>query len=268
VLQSEKFWGVKVEIIQNLVDLKLNQALEVLLQNLNDSDPRVKKAVIQALSSFKTKEVFDILLPIAKDFNQSYFVQNTALNVCGAIANSTLIQNIDKKELLSLYAQILKNGSTWGEVVRIGAISGLTHFDTQEALDLLVKYTHPNTTDSLRRAAVRSLGVISKNLTSAQQNQIIAVLDQVSKEENFYMEMAICQAAQSINNKLVIPILEHIKNHASDEHSTKLAEESIVKVIKNLGSDKSIVQINQELEKLKKTNQDLKSRLEFLEAKK
>jgi aminopeptidase N len=45
------------------------------------------------------------------------------------------------------------------------------------------------------------------------------------------------------------------------------AEEAVQKVQKNIGSDKALKQVRDELEKLKKQNQELKSRLENLEAK-
>ena len=45
------------------------------------------------------------------------------------------------------------------------------------------------------------------------------------------------------------------------------ADEAIERVQKNIGSDKAVKELRQEVDKLKKDNQDLKSRLESLEAK-
>jgi len=46
-----------------------------------------------------------------------------------------------------------------------------------------------------------------------------------------------------------------------------MTEEAIAKVRKNLGSDKAIQGLREELDQLKQENQDLKSRLTKLEAK-
>ena len=267
-LKTEKFWGVKVEIIGFLTEFKLDQTKEVLLENLNDPDPRVKKAVILALAEFKSKDVFDLIKPIASDYEQSYFVQSAALRVLGVIASSKLAQNIDQVDLINLYAKILGGKSGWRELVRSGAILGLAALHTKESLDLLVKYTTPNTPEALRIVAVRSLGAISKYQEKAQINQIVQLLDQIGREDNFYMEMAVCTAAASLETSAIIPTLEYIMSHSSDDHCVRLAEENIPKVLKNIGSDKSIQEIKEELDKVKKTNQDLKSRLELLEAKK
>ena len=116
--------------------------------------------------------------------------------------------------------------------------------------------------------AVRSLGAISKYQEKAEINLIVQVLNQISMEDNYYMEMSVCFAAAALETTAIIPALEHIKNHSSDDHNVRLAEETIPKVLKNVGSDKSIQEIKEELDKVKKVNQELKSRLELLEAKK
>jgi aminopeptidase N len=47
----------------------------------------------------------------------------------------------------------------------------------------------------------------------------------------------------------------------------RIAEEAIKKVQKNAGSDRAVKQLREEFDQLKKENQELKSRLEQLEAK-
>jgi len=267
-LKTEKFWGVKVEIINFLNEIKLDQVKDVLLENLNDADPRVKRAVINSLSNFKSKDIFDSILPIAQDFDQSYFVQATALKTLGEISGSKLADGINILELLDLFQNILENGDGWNQVVRNGAILGLTNLPLEtRALDLLIKYTKNGTHDQLRRGAIRGLGVISKGLEANQLNQVVNILDEISKENNYFCEISISMACASIKSPRVLGILENIKNQSTDDRSSRLAEETITTVRKNLGLDKSIQGLNEEFDKLKKSNQELKSRLELLEAK-
>ena len=47
----------------------------------------------------------------------------------------------------------------------------------------------------------------------------------------------------------------------------RYAEEEITKVQKNVGTDNALRQLREELDQLKQQNQELKSRLEALEAK-
>ena len=46
-----------------------------------------------------------------------------------------------------------------------------------------------------------------------------------------------------------------------------VAEEEVSKVQKNIGTDKTLKQLREELDQIKQQNQELKSRLENLEAK-
>ncbi len=267
-LQNETFWGVKVEIIGFLNEIKLDQVKEVLVMQLKQSDPRVKKAAILALANFKSRDTFDLIKPFATDSVQSYFVQAAALRVLGVLGASRLVDDVDQMELVDLFDGILLGDPGWGEVVRSAAISGLASLKVSAALDKILKYCQPSASDRLRRTAVRSLGIISKNLSKAEVTQIIQTLDQISKENDFYMEIAVSYACLAIESIKVLPILEHIKKHSDDPRSSRIAEEIIPIVMKNAGPTKSIQEIKEELEKVNKTNQDLKSRLELLEAKK
>ena len=47
-LKDEKFWGVKVEIAKQLGKIKLNQANELLINNIEDKHPKVRRAIVEA----------------------------------------------------------------------------------------------------------------------------------------------------------------------------------------------------------------------------
>jgi aminopeptidase N len=64
-----------------------------------------------------------------------------------------------------------------------------------------------------------------------------------------------------------IGILQSLGNQSPDGRVKRMTEEAIAKVRKNLGSDKAIQGLREELDQLKQENQELKSRLTKLEAK-
>ena len=64
-----------------------------------------------------------------------------------------------------------------------------------------------------------------------------------------------------------IAILQSLADQTSDGDVRCIAEEAMQKVQKNAGSDQAVKQLRTELDQLKQENQDLKSRLEILEAK-
>ncbi|HEY9651681.1 MAG TPA: hypothetical protein V6C95_13520 [Coleofasciculaceae cyanobacterium] len=64
-----------------------------------------------------------------------------------------------------------------------------------------------------------------------------------------------------------IGVLRSLAEQTPDGRVRRMAEEAIQKVQKNVGSDQAVKQLREEFDLLKKENQELKSRLENLEAK-
>jgi aminopeptidase N len=64
-----------------------------------------------------------------------------------------------------------------------------------------------------------------------------------------------------------IGILQSLANQTTDGRVRRYAEEELGKVQKNIGTDKTLRQLREELDQIKQQNQELKSRLENLEAK-
>ena len=62
-------------------------------------------------------------------------------------------------------------------------------------------------------------------------------------------------------------ILRSLADQTADGRVRRYAEEEISKVQKNVGTDNALRQMREELDQLKQQNQELKSRLEGLEAK-
>jgi aminopeptidase N len=68
------------------------------------------------------------------------------------------------------------------------------------------------------------------------------------------------QTPQAIN------LLNALAEQTPDGRVRRMAEEAVEKVQKNLGSDKAVKELRQEIDQIKQENQELKSRLAKLEA--
>ena len=60
--------------------------------------------------------------------------------------------------------------------------------------------------------------------------------------------------------------MDELAAQTPDGRVRRRAEEAVTKVQKNLGADKAVQELRQEIDRLKQTNQDLTSRLAKLEA--
>jgi len=264
-LQQEAFWGVRVEVARNLATIKLDQVGEALLIGLQDAEARVRRATVEALATLKTEASFKALKPIAEKGDPSYYVEAAAVRALGGLVASLP----DREEkTLKLLKSVLKERQGWNEVVRSGAIGALSQMKTSEdALNFILEYTEPGTPQALRLSAIRALGTISTGQTSANLERILDYLKQLSRETFFLTQVAVVNALGQMETPKAIGLLSSVADQTPDGRVRRLAEEAVQKVQKNAGTDKAVKQLRDELDQLKKENQDLRSRLENLEAK-
>ncbi|GAB4377986.1 MAG: M1 family metallopeptidase [Elainellaceae cyanobacterium] len=267
-LQNEAFWGVRTEIAKYLASVKLDQAFDGLVAGLNDSNSKVRRAVVDALADLKTMASYEALKAIATQGDASYLVEAAAINGVCAVAATVLNSELQEADVLPLMQSILKERAGWNETVRSGAINGLSKLKTSEgALDLILNYTAAGVVQPLRLAAIRALGAISTGQNNVNLERILSRLDDLSREAFFLTQVAVVIALKQMETPKAIGILQGLADQTPDGRVRRIAEEAIQTVQKAIGSDQAIKKLQEELDQLKKANQELRSRLENLEAK-
>ncbi len=265
-LENEPFWGVRVEVAKQLATLGLDQAVTALIKGLNDEKAQVRRAVVEGLSEIKTLDSYNALKSLLETGDASYYVEAAAARGLGSMAVGQL-QN-KEGEIIDLLNHVLQLRKGWNEVVRAGAIGGLSQLKTSPAaLESILTYTALGTPQPLRLGAIRALGAISSGQTTDKLTVILERLETIAKETFFLTQVAVCNALGQIENAKAIVILQALSDRTPDGRVRRVAEEAVQKVQKKLGSDKAIQEIREELEKMKQENQELKSRLTKLEAK-
>jgi aminopeptidase N len=266
-LQSDPFWGVRVEVAEQIATVKLDQAVAALMQGLTDSEPRVRKAAVNALGQIKTLTSFERLQPIAEQGDASYYVEAAALSNLGSIA-ATLSDRPEVDALLDLYRRVLAERAGWNETVRSGAIAGLSRLKTSEAaLNLILEHTVAGVPQALRLAAIRALGAISSGQTPANLERILNRLEMLSRESFFLTQVATVNALGQMETPKAIGLLSDLADQTPDGRVRRLAEEAVERVRKTVKQDQAVKQLQEDFDQLKKENQELRSRLENLEAK-
>ncbi|MBD1842749.1 M1 family metallopeptidase [Cyanobacteria bacterium FACHB-63] len=266
-LKNDHFWGVRAEVAENLATIKLDQAVEAVIAGLSDPDARVRRAIVGSLAQIATPESYAALGSIVETGDASYYVEAVALRSFGKVAASGL-SNASEEQTLKLIDSVLKQRQGWNEVVRAGAIGALSQLKTSEAaLNLILDYTQPGVPQPLRLAAIRALGTISTGQGNINLERILERVKSLSRETFFLTQVAVAVALGQMETTKAIGLLQSLADQTPDGRVRRIAEESIQTVQKNAGSDKAVKQLREELDQLKKENQDLKSRLENLEAK-
>ncbi|MBE9177540.1 M1 family metallopeptidase [Oculatella sp. LEGE 06141] len=266
-LENEAFWGVRAEIASQLASVKLDQAFEGLVKGLKDLNSRVRRSTVEALAKFKTNESYNAIESIAQNGDVSYYVEAASVRAIGTIAAGLSNNTATEGEALNLLQSALENRAGWNETVRSGAIAGLSQMKTSEvALDLVLKYTTSGVPQALRLSAIRALGAISTGQSNINVERILNRLEELSNETFFLTQVAVVVALGQMETPSAIAILQSLADQTPDGRVRRIAEEAIQRVQKAIGSDKAVKKLQEEVDQLKKDNQELRSRLESLEA--
>ncbi|OCQ94303.1 aminopeptidase [Nostoc sp. MBR 210] len=267
-LTKELFWGVRVEVAKQLAEVKLDQAFDGLVVGLKDKSPYVRRAVVNALATIKTHDSYKAVKEIVQDGDRSYYVEAAAATAIGAIAAANLDEKPKEEKVIKLLKSVLEEKAGWNEVVRSGAVNGLAELKTSEAaLNLLLEYTKQGVPQALRLATIRALGRISVGQTPVNLERILDRLAELAKETFFLTQVAVVTALGKMETPKAIDILRSLAEQTPDGRVRRYADEEIANVQKHIGPETALRQLREELDQVKKQNQELKSRLENLEAK-
>lgn len=267
-LKNDAFWGVRVEVAKQLAQINLNQAFAGLVPGLQDKNAFVRRAVVEALGQIKTYESYKAVKELVKNGDPSYYVEAAACRAMGSIAAANLDEKPKEEKVIKLLQSVLTEKAGWNEVVRSGAVGGLAELKTSEAaLNLLLEYTQPGVPQPLRLATIRALGKISVGQSPVNLERILDRLAELAKETFFLTQVAVVLSLGQMETPKALGILRSLADQTADGRVRRYAEEEIPKVQKNVGTDNALRQLREELDKLKQQNQELKSRLEDLEAK-
>jgi aminopeptidase N len=265
-LENEEFWAVRLEVAQQLATIKLDLAVTNLVAEIGDEDAFVRRAIVEELADIKTPETYAAIKQLVEEGDESYYVEAAACRALGGMTTASLKDK--QEEATNLLIDVLNTRSGWNEVVRAGAIGGLSKIaDSSIALNTILEYVKPGVPQSLRLSSIRALGAISKGQSALNITAIVEKLSELSRESFFLTQVAVVGALSQMETVKAIGVLQSLADCSPDGRVKRMADEGVQKVQKKIGSDKAVKQLREELEEVKKTNQDLKSRLENLEAK-
>ncbi|MBW4655112.1 MAG: M1 family metallopeptidase [Kaiparowitsia implicata GSE-PSE-MK54-09C] len=267
-LLTDPFWGVRAEVAGQLANIKLDQACEALLEGLMDDNPRVRRAVLDALGQVKTLSSYKALKAVVERGDPSYYAEAAAVRSLANVATTQINGKSKEDKVIKLLKAVLESRAGWNETVRSGAIAGLSRFKTSAAaLDLILEYTVLGVPQPLRLAAMRALGAISTGQTTPNLDRILERLNVLADEPFFLTQVAVVGALGQMETTRAVTILNSLTERTPDGRVRRIAEEASQRVLKRSGSDQAVKKLQEELDQLKKDNQNLRSRLESLEAK-
>jgi aminopeptidase N len=265
-LDDEAFWAVRQEAAKALATIQLERVIEVLIANIEDPEADVRRAIVNCLAKLKTPESYQALTALVEEGDESYYVEADACKALGSLVSAPGLQD-RRSAVIERLGKILSTRAGWNEVVRSGAIGGLANItDSAEALQMVLQYTAAGVPQALRLASIRALGGISVNQRRADRAQILDRLRELARESFFLTQVSTVTALRQMTDIGAISVLQGLAQGSPDGRVKRMAEEAVAVVQKKAGNDPALQQLRQEMEELKKSNRDLKGRLEAIEA--
>jgi aminopeptidase N len=240
------FWGARAAAAQALGTIRTPEAFEHLKGVLRTRQPKVRRAVVQALGAFKNKEAADLLLRPARD-DESVLVAAAASRALGATRQSqaydTLVGLLDRP--------------SWAEVLRAGAIAGLAALRDERAVDVLRERTRYGVPNRARRAAIAALAQLSTSRKTREH------LEDLLDEGDPHLRVEVADALGELGD----PKARGALRRQLDRDLDGRVRRRIREVLRDLGGRgrREMRRMREELEDLRRQHTELRGRLSKIE---
>lgn len=155
---ADRFWGVRLEAVEALAELKSPEARPAFLKAVKDSDPRVRRAAARALSAYKDPKIAEIFIELTTD--ASYVVVAEAAQGLAHTGDARAYE---------VLAALMKQDS-WEDTIRAGALAGLSTIKDPRSLDIALAFSRPGGSVAVRGWSFHLLGQVGKRSDRAVES--------------------------------------------------------------------------------------------------
>ena len=244
---EQEFWGVRAEAAEALATLRSDEAFAALEANAATAHPKVRRAVMHALGSFRTAKASELLKKSALR-DASYLVEAEAARALGATRQAagfdTLVDVLDR--------------ASWADVVRAGALDGLANLRDDRAVPHVVARTRYGVSIRGRRAAIMALPKLASDKKARE------TLEDLLDSADPYLRVDVVRAIAEIGDaKSRAPLHRQLDRELDGRVRRRIRE-----VLRDLGGTgkRESDRLRDELEALRNEHAELKARLGKVEA--
>ena len=247
-LANEKeFWGVRAEAASALGLLRSSDAEKSLLAHVATVHPKVRRAVAAALGFFRTAKAAEALKSMALR-DASYLVEAEAARALGStrqpLAFDTLVDILDRP--------------SWADVIRSGAIDGLSNLRDERAVPHVIARTRYGVPTRGRRAAIMAISRLAEGRKARE------TLEEMLDGADPYLRVDVVRSLGELGD----PKSRGALHRQLDREIDGRVRRRIREVLRDLGGagKRESDRLKDELESLRGEHSELKSRLGKLEA--
>jgi aminopeptidase N len=259
-LAEEKFWGVQAEIATALGESGGTVSRDALIQGLKHQHPKVRRACAEQLAKFpQDTTVAQALKAVLDKGDPSYFVE------AAAIGSYAQLRQPDTIHVLSPWLE----KPSYFEVIRSAALRGMGDSQDMSALETLAEWTKRGKPRMCRSSALQALAQLARttNPTDAQHKQVVQVVSVCLEEQHpvvlFAAVGALSQLGKAASSAL--PALNALASHHPMEGVRDSAKQAAKAIESNTPPPVEVTRLREEVDRLKKSQEDLQERLNRFE---
>jgi aminopeptidase N len=164
VLRSDSFYAVRVQAAIGLGNLHSDVATRALLDSLHQSDPRVRKAAVDALSGYHERPVYEALLA-ALHHDPSEAVQGAAARALGGDASFGSLWVLEQEAAQPIDYHFMKR-----------VFAGLVATRDSRAVRVLLADARPGVNTQIRLPALQALQKAAAFVPKRDRRQLVVVV--------------------------------------------------------------------------------------------
>jgi len=253
----DPFWGVGLEAATALGRLRTAAARDALIEGLTHvKHPKARRGVAAALGAFRGDgKVGEALAGVLERGDASLFVESAVATSLGAVRGPGAFEAL---------ARALATKDSWIESVRMGCVRGLAALGDERAVPLLLERLGAKNATRLRSASAVSLALLGRRLT--QREAVREALVELLGDASFPVAMAAIAALRILGDDRAVGALYALSESGADGRIKRAARIAAGRIGKGAERTKEVARLSDDLDGVRRTNLDLLSRLERLEA--
>lgn len=253
-LPSEPFWGVQVQIANALGSIRTPAARTALLDQIGIEQPRVRRAVIEALANFRRDAaVADAVWQRLSDGDPSYYVEAFAATTLGKLRTPDAFDRISRA----------LDRSSWNDVIRMHALIGLGELRDPRGVPIAIHWSSYGKELWARLGAITALGQLGA--LDSQRAEVVEHLCDLLDDPALRVREAVTQALATIGDARAIPALRRATTRDLDGRIVRKAREAIRRIEANTSRSAELRALRDDVDRLIAENRQLRDRIETIE---
>jgi aminopeptidase N len=256
-LRGDRFWGVQADAARALGRIGSPEARDALIGALAVRHPKTRRAVAEALGSFRHAKVATALCALLLKGDPSYYVEAQCARSLGLCEPGP-----DAERVLD----VALGRESHNDVVRSGALAGIASCGNADRLDLLRSWTDPGRAPQARLGAVAALAEFGRR-HYALRNGVRRRLESLLNEDAFRVRLATIAALETLGDPATAAALQALAERGAVEPRVRrLARAAAARLREGHDKGDDFRRLRDEVQRISSEHAAMRERIERLES--